>query len=82
MTKTRTLQRTWIGGVVIVWGMAGPASAQTPSSAYRYCLMSGSHRDTVGMVLCRFDTLAQCMASRNGFGDTCYINPQYTGRRK
>ena len=59
-----------------------PASAQTPSSAYRYCLMSGSHRDTVGMVLCRFDTLAQCMASRNGFGDTCYINPQYTGRRK
>ena len=59
-----------------------PASAQTPSSASRYCLMSGSHRDTVGMVLCRFDTLAQCMASRNGFGDTCYINPQYTGRRK
>ncbi len=57
-------------------------SAQTPSSAYRYCLMSGSHRDTAGMVLCRFDTLAQCMASRNGFGDTCYINPQYTGRRK
>ena len=59
-----------------------PASAQTPSSAYRYCLMNGSHRDTVGMVLCRFNTLAQCMASRNGFGDTCYINPQYTGRRK
>jgi hypothetical protein len=59
-----------------------PASAQTPSSAYRYCLMSGSHRDTVGMVLCRFDTLAQCMASRNGFGDTCYINPEFTGRRK
>ena len=59
-----------------------PASAQTPSSAYRYCLMDGSHRDTVGMVLCRYNTLAQCMASRNGFGDTCYINPQYTGRRK
>lgn len=62
--------------------MQTPASAQTPSSAYRYCLMSGSHRDTAGMVLCRFDTLAQCMASRNGFGDTCYINPQYTGRRR
>ena len=59
-----------------------PASAQTPSSAYRYCLMSGSHRDTVGMVLCRYNTLAQCMASRNSFGDTCYINPEYTGRRK
>ena len=62
--------------------MSSPASAQTPSSAYRYCLMDGSHRDTVGMVLCRFNTLAQCMASRNSFGDTCYINPQYTGRRK
>ena len=59
-----------------------PASAQTPSSAYRYCLMNGSHRDTVGMVLCRYNTLAQCMASRNSFGDTCYINPEYTGRRK
>lgn len=59
-----------------------PATAQTPSSAYRYCLMSGSHRDTAGMVLCRYNTLAQCMASRNGFGDTCYINPEYTGRRK
>jgi hypothetical protein len=59
-----------------------PASAQTPSSAYRYCLMDGSHRDTVGMVLCRFNTLAQCMASRNSFGDTCYINPEYTGRRQ
>jgi hypothetical protein len=59
-----------------------PASAQTPVSAYRYCLMSGGSRDTSGMVLCRYDTLAQCMASRNGFGDTCYINPQYTGRRK
>ena len=59
-----------------------PASAQTPSSAYRYCLMDGSHRDTVGMVLCRYNTLAQTMASRNSFGDTCYINPEYTGRRK
>ena len=59
-----------------------PASAQTPSSDYRYCLMDGSHRDTVGMVLCRYNTLAQCMASRNSFGDTCYINPEYTGRRK
>jgi hypothetical protein len=58
------------------------AFAQTPVSAYRYCLMSGSHRGTAGMVLCRFDTLAQCMASRDGFGDTCYINPQYTGRKK
>lgn len=78
--------RALIASGVLVAAAVGllqtPATAQTPSSAYRYCLMSGSHRDTAGMVLCRYNTLAQCMASRNGFGDTCYINPEYTGRRK
>ena len=66
-------------GIGLPWAL--PASAQN-APIYRYCLLDGSHPDTAGMVLCRFDTLAQCMASRNGFGDTCYINPQYTGRRK
>jgi hypothetical protein len=43
--------------------------------------MDNSSRDTAGMVLCRFETLAQCLASRNSFADTCYINPQYSPRR-
>ena len=55
---------------------------QQNAPTYQYCLLDGSHPDTVGMVLCRFETLAQCMASRNSFADTCYVNPQYAGRRR
>ena len=61
--------------------ISATANAQGKAPVYRYCLMDGSHADTNGMVLCRYETLAQCMASRNGFGDTCYINPEY-GRRR
>ncbi len=56
------------------------ASAQT-ARTYRWCLMHGAPHDMAGMVLCRFETLAQCMASRNSFADTCYINPEYAARR-
>jgi len=60
---------------------AMPASAQN-APVYQYCLLDGSHPNTAGMVLCRFETIAQCMASRNSFNDTCYINPQFAGRRR
>jgi hypothetical protein len=60
---------------------ATPVSAQN-APAYPYCLLDGSHPNTAGMVLCRFETIAQCMASRNSFNDTCYVNPQFAGRRK
>jgi hypothetical protein len=60
---------------------AMPASAQN-APVYPYCLLDGSHPNTAGMVLCRFETIAQCMASRNSFNDTCYINPQFAGRRR
>jgi hypothetical protein len=66
-------------GMGLLW--AAPASAQN-APAYRYCLLDGSHPDTTGMVLCRFDTLGQCMASRNSLNDTCYVNPEFPGRRK
>ena len=57
-----------------------PVSAQT-ARTYRWCLMHGAPHDMAGIVLCRFDTLAQCMASRNAFVDTCYVNPEYAARR-
>ena len=57
-----------------------PASAQT-APTYRWCLMHGSPHDMAGIVLCRFETQAQCMASRNSFADTCYVNPEYAVRR-
>lgn len=60
---------------------AMPASAQN-APVYQYCLLDGSHPNTAGMVLCRFETIAQCLASRNSFNDTCYVNPQFAGRRK
>jgi len=70
-------------GVLLAAGfaLAIPASAQN-APTYQYCLLDGSHPNTAGMVLCRYETLAQCMASRNSFNDTCYVNPQYGGRRK
>ncbi len=66
-------------GIGLPWAL--PASAQN-APTYRYCLLDGSHPDSAGMVLCRFETLAQCMASRNSFNDTCHVNPEYTGRRQ
>jgi hypothetical protein len=64
-----------------VFTCAATASAQN-APTYQYCLLDGSHPNTSGMVLCRFDTLAQCLASRNSFNDTCYVNPQYAQRRR
>jgi hypothetical protein len=63
------------------FALATPAVAQN-APTYQYCLLDGSHPNTAGMVLCRYETLAQCMASRNSFNDTCYTNPQYASRRK
>ncbi len=57
-----------------------PASAQT-TRTYRWCLLQGAPHDMAGIVLCRFDTVAQCMESRNSFADSCYINPEYAARR-
>lgn len=63
------------------FALAAPAHAQN-APVYQYCLLDGSHPNTSGMVLCRYETLAQCMASRNSFNDTCYVNPQYAARRR
>jgi hypothetical protein len=57
------------------------ASAQNRAPVYRYCLMNNSHPGEVGSLLCRFDTLAQCLASRHSLGDTCLINPELVGRK-
>jgi len=61
-------------------GMQSAAFAQN-APIYRYCMMNNSHPGNIGSVLCRYSTIAQCLASRHSFADTCYINPEY-GRRK
>ncbi|HEY7458799.1 MAG TPA: DUF3551 domain-containing protein [Xanthobacteraceae bacterium] len=60
------------------------AQAQT-ATVYQYCLLerSGGGRGTGGeAMLCRFNTLAQCMASKTGNTDTCIVNPQLAVPRK
>ena len=52
-----------------------PADAQAPLRAnQRYCL---EVRDATGPhpLLCRFETLDQCYASRTGLTDWCMLNP-------
>jgi hypothetical protein len=61
-------------------GMQSTAFAQN-APTYRYCMMNNSLPGNIGSVLCRYSTIAQCLASRHSFADTCYINPEY-GRRK
>jgi hypothetical protein len=64
-----------------VIGMQAPALAQK-ATVYRYCLQEGGGgRTGPGQTLCRYETLAQCWASRTGPADFCYFNPAYPGRK-
>jgi hypothetical protein len=48
---------------------------------YRYCLLEGGGGSRGGggqMMTCRYNTWAQCMASKSGNSDSCIINPQLT----
>jgi len=62
-------------------GTQAPAVAQK-ATVYRYCLQEGGiGRAGPGQILCRYETLAQCWASRSGPADFCYLNPAYPGRK-
>jgi len=59
-----------------------PASAQGPLRANeRYCL---EVRDATGPhpLLCRFENMQQCVASKTGFSDHCMINPEIAFRQQ
>jgi hypothetical protein len=60
-------------------GMLAPAMAQgTKAPVYKYCLQeAGGGIQGTGQILCRYNTLAQCWASKSGPGDLCYINTDY-----
>jgi hypothetical protein len=72
--------------LVLAFGLQGEAFAQVQKAPlYRYCLLErgGSALDSGGEVtLCRFNTVAQCMASRTSLIDTCIINPELTFPRR
>jgi hypothetical protein len=62
---------------------ATAASAQQPVRANeRYCLESYGPRGGTAPWLCRFETLAQCIASKTAPGDKCYLNPWLAFRQR
>jgi len=67
---------------LVVTAMALPANAQSPLRANeRYCL---EVRDATGPhpLLCRFENMQQCVASKTGFSDHCMINPEIAFRQQ
>lgn len=59
-----------------------PANAQSLLRANeRYCL---EVRDATGPhpLLCRFENMQQCVASKTGFSDHCMINPEIAFRQQ
>ena len=67
-------------GLIIAAGLlasvlsASTASAQSTTTSYRYCLLTGPDQE------CAFNSMAQCMASRHGNQDFCQPNNRYMGR--
>lgn len=78
--KTLVFAGALVAGIL---GMQAAAVAQQQKAPiYRYCLLeAGGFRSGGGSTLCRFNTLAQCLQSRNSFADTCIINPELTRSR-
>jgi hypothetical protein len=68
--------------LVVAIGIQGIALAQAQKApVYRYCLierMGGGGFIGNEMMTCRYNTLAQCMASKGANSDTCIVNPQLT----
>jgi hypothetical protein len=81
--------KTWILVGAVFAGFAGmlaqAVAQQTKAPVYRYCLVesSGGFRGSGGgSTLCRFNTWAQCMASKTGISDYCIVNPELTFPRR
>jgi Protein of unknown function (DUF3551) len=69
----------FLTGVLAMEGVAFAQAQKAP--VYRYCLLEGGGGTRGGggqMMTCRYNTLAQCMASKAGNSDSCIINPQLT----
>jgi hypothetical protein len=77
--------KTWIAAAALVAAVVGMHSEAVAQKAtvYRYCLQEGggSIFGGGGFTLCRYETLAQCWASKNSPNDFCYLNPAYPGRK-
>jgi hypothetical protein len=68
-------------GTLLALTSAAALAQGQKAPVYRYCLlerMGGGGFIGSEMMTCRFNTLAQCMASKGAISDTCIINPQLT----
>jgi hypothetical protein len=64
--------------------MQGAGAQERLRANERYCLETGDGGDQGGgggSLLCRYETLAQCMASKTTQGDRCMLNPRLAGQR-
>jgi hypothetical protein len=66
-------------GVFIACVIAFQTAASAQGKVYAYCLESGDNGGG-STVNCAYDSLDQCRASKGGPADTCYANPQRSGR--
>ena len=46
----------------------------------RYCLEAASGRSGSQPLMCRYETMEQCLASKTGVSDRCMLNPWLVGR--
>jgi hypothetical protein len=77
------MKRLFLSALLAVTASATvSALAQAPLPAnQRYCLEVRDHSGTHPL-LCRFETMAQCMASRNSPTDSCMLNPAVTFQQR
>lgn len=61
--------------------LAAPISAQEPERANeRYCLLA--YDPSPAPLLCRYESLQQCLASRTSPSDSCLRNPIFAFRER
>jgi hypothetical protein len=76
------------GALIVMLAAVHGAGAQERLRANeRYCLEAGDGGDQGGgggSLLCRYETMAQCMASKTTHGDRCMLNPRFaaSGRER
>jgi len=74
------------GALIVALAAVHGASAQERLRANeRYCLESaggGDNGGSGGSFLCRYETMAQCIASKTTQGDRCMLNPWLAFQRK
>ena len=74
------------GALIVALATVQGTSAQERLRANeRYCLESadgGDHGGGGGSFLCRFETMAQCIASKTTQGDRCMLNPWLAFQQK